>query len=394
MHIMDSGSGLALVPSVASSALYAAVMAIHFVALSRRSRAQSFGTNEPVSILKPLAGADDELAENLESFAAIDHPAFEILFGVASLDDAATPIARAFIARHPEVRARLVVTDPRAAVNPKVAQLLDLERAATGTIAVISDSNVRVRPSYLRSLVQELARPNVGLVTNVFAGTGERTVGAALENLQLATMTAPAVVASSVLPFVRPLTVGKSMAMRRADLEAIGGFERVADVLAEDYVLGDLFLDAGFEVRTCLDVIENPNVDCSARRTLERHTRWVKMRRALAPRAFLLEPLMCPFVIASICVAASPSRATAIALGTATLLQIVLAFLAVRILRGRAMSWYWAPLEIVRSAAALFCWVRALASRRIEWRGHPFMILPGSIIVPAQRRWRWRAARA
>jgi ceramide glucosyltransferase len=291
--------------------------------------------------------------------------------------------------------ARLVVTDASAAVNPKVSQLLALERAATGDVLVISDSNVRVAPSYLRVLTAELARPGVGLVTSVFAGTGERSIGAALENLQLATMTAPAVVVASLLPIVRPLTVGKSMAMRRRELASLGGFERVAGVLAEDHVLGEMFLGAGFEVRTSLDVVENRNIDCSAARTIERHTRWAKMRRAVVPGAFLFEPLMCPMLVANACFVLSPSRASLLALALAAVVQIAFALTAVRILRGHAMRWYFAPLEIVRSYVVFFCWARALVSRRIQWRGHPFVVLPGSVIVPAPPRFaRWKAARA
>jgi ceramide glucosyltransferase len=392
---MDSGTGLALVPTIISSGLYLGVMSLHFAALSRRKRGIEVSEPLPsVSILKPLAGRDDALEDNLESFAHLDHPDFEILFGVASLHDPAAPVARSFIARHPEVRARLIVTDASEAVNPKVAQLLGLERAAKGEVLVISDSNVRVEPSYLRSLMAELCRPGVGLVTSIFAGTGERSIGAALENLQLATMTAPAIVASTVLPICRPLTVGKSMAMRKHDLRRLGGFERVTDVLAEDFVLGQMFLDAGLVVRTSLDVVENRNVECSARRTIERHTRWVKMRRSMAPIAFLFEPIMCPALVANAAFAASPSRITFLALAAAAVLQVVLALASVRVLRGHAMRWYYAPLEIVRSYVVLFCWIRALVSRRIEWRGHPFLILPGSVIVPARPRFRWKAARA
>ena len=106
-----------------------------------------------------------------------------MLLGVASWDDPAVPTARAFLRRHPKLDARLIVTDPEAARNPKVAQLLGLDRHATGEVIVISDSNVRVPRSYLWSLVHTLT-PDVGMVTSVIVGTGERTLGAALKNLR------------------------------------------------------------------------------------------------------------------------------------------------------------------------------------------------------------------
>src|SRR5262249_47017189 len=152
-----------------------------------------------------------------------------------------------------------VITDPRAAMNPKVAQLIGLERVATGEVLVISDSNVRVAPGYLFDLVSELG-DDIGIVSGVIVGTGERSIGAALENLHLASAIAPGVIAAATLSD-KPLTIGKSMAMRRRDLLRIGGFSAVGGVLAEDHVLGRRFREAGFGVAIALSPVENRNVD-------------------------------------------------------------------------------------------------------------------------------------
>jgi ceramide glucosyltransferase len=106
-------------------------------------------------------------------------------------------VARRFVARHPQLEARIVVTDPDAAINPKVAQLVGLERAATGEVYVISDSNVRVRPRLSLVARAELGDPASAWSRASSAGTGERTLGAALENLQLCASTAPGLVAWS-----------------------------------------------------------------------------------------------------------------------------------------------------------------------------------------------------
>jgi ceramide glucosyltransferase len=373
---------IAVAMTAVSLALHAATMALFLRAMTKR-RAGSVAAIDRaprVTILKPLAGQDDDLEANLESFAAIDYPSFEILLGVASPSDPAYAVARRFVARHPRVSARVVITDPDAAVNPKVAQLIGLERGATGDVYVISDSNVRVRPAYLWSLVAELSDERVGVVTSLFAGAGERTLGAALENLQLCASTMPNyVAANAVTP--RPLTVGKSMAMRRRDLARLGGFVPVGDVLAEDHALGRRFLDAGFLVRTSLDTVENRNVACSVMRTVERHTRWAKLRRALLPAAFAVEPVLTPIVVASLGVLVSPGRLTAAVLASTCVMQTVSALVAVRVLRGRWLAWWYAPLEMVRSYVMFACWVRAAMSRRIEWRGHAFTLARGSVIV-------------
>ena len=374
---------LAVALTGASLSLYATMMLLfaHGMWARRRRRRAAVDRAPRVSIFKPLAGRDDDLEANLESFARIDYPAFEILFGVASADDPAFLVARRFVQRHPRLDARVVVTDPDAAINPKVAQLVGLERAAMGEVYVISDSNVRVGAGYLWSLVAELGDPAVGMVTSLFAGTGERTLGVALENLQLCCHAAPGLIAMDAVS-KRPLTVGKSMAIRRRDLAQLGGFLPVGDVLAEDYALGRRFLDAGFATRTALEPVENRNVGCTVARTVERHTRWSKMRRALYPAGFALEPVMTPVVMASAGIALAPGRVTAAAFAVTCVVQTAAALTAVRVLRGYWLSWRYLPLELVRSYVGLFCWVRACASRRIEWRGHAFTMTRGTRIVP------------
>jgi ceramide glucosyltransferase len=334
-------------------------------------------------VLKPLAGRDDDLDENLESFARLRHHRHEILFGVASDRDPAIAAARAFIARHPEVDARIVVTDPGAATNPKVAQLIGLAAAARGDVFLTSDSNVRVGPDYLHHVVAPLADPSCGLVTNLFAGTGEQTLGAALENLQLGAVIMPSVVLSLL---GLPVTVGKSMAMRRADLERLGGFEPYGDVLAEDLMIGRRVSEAGLRIATSFHVIENRNVAGSVAACVHRHARWAKMRRSITPAFFLFEPLLTPIIVALAGVALAPAPITAALLGAAIVLQTGTGLAATWTLRGRPLPWRYAPLELVRTFAMLGCWASAWISRTTVWRGHTFAIRAGSAITPVVER--------
>jgi ceramide glucosyltransferase len=336
-----------------------------------------------VSILKPLAGTDDELADNLASLADLDYPDYEILIGVASADDAAFTVARRFVAQVGPDKARLFMTDPSEATNPKVAQLLTLERMATGEILLISDSNVRATRDYLGPLVAELSRPGVAIASSVVAGTGEQTLGAALENLQLGAIIAPSVVAAARIAR-RPITVGKSMAIWRAPLEEIGGLARVANLLSEDHMLGRAFAQAGYRVGVSLTPVANRNVNCSLKRTVERHTRWAKLRRAIAPVAFWFEPLLSPVVTATFACLVLPGKVACLAFLGTILLQTACAFLSMRILRGQSLRWYWAPLELVRAYVLFFCWTRACFSRRVSWRGHHFELARDSAIVPAE----------
>ncbi len=387
---MSPTTALLFAPTTVSLLLYLGTLAAFFWTIRRARRPHARGEPLPspassvpprVSVLKPLAGTDDDLEANLGSFARLAHPDVEILLGVARANDPAAQVARTFLRRHPELRARLVVTDPDAAVNPKVAQLIGLEAVATGSILVVSDSNVRVSSGYLCALVREL--DHAELVTNVFAGTGERSLGAALENLQLGAVVLPGIAVSALVSSA-PLTVGKSMAMRRDALAAIGGFASVGHVLAEDHVLGRRFHDAGFRVRLSLAAVENRNIACSVRRTLERHSRWSKLRRTLLPRLFAAEPLMSPLLVATLTALVSPSRTTLALVLAVAVVQTVLALASVRASRGQALAWKYAPLEIVRTYLLFGCWLSAVVTTRLAWRGHPFRLLAGSVIVPAR----------
>lgn len=331
-----------------------------------------------VSVLKPLAGYDDDLDANLASFAEQDGVRHEIVFGVASTSDPALVAARRFIMTHPNVEASIVVTDPDAAINPKVAQLIALARHARGEVLVISDSNVRVRRDYLQNLVAPLDDPRCGLVTSVFAGTGERTLGAALENLQLSAVIAPFVVLSTL---GLPVTIGKSMAMRARDLEELGGFAIFGDVLAEDLMIGRGFAGAGFRIATSFAVVENRNVNGSLARMFDRHSRWAKMRRLIVPGFFTIEPLFSPIISALLGAVLFPARATVAMVGIATVVQTVASLLAAWSFRGRPLPWRYAPLEIVRTFVMLGCWASAWISRTVVWRGNPLELGPNTTVV-------------
>jgi ceramide glucosyltransferase len=381
--MVDVDYVVTLAPVALSSLAYGAMIGICARGVARdRRAARPMPERAPrVTILKPLAGADDELDENLASFAALDYPDYEIVFGLASHDDRAMPAARRFVRAHPGL-ARIVITDRDNAINPKVAQLIDMDRCATGEVIVISDSNVRVRASYLWSLVRELEAPGVGIVTSVFVGAGEQTLGAALENLQLCASTAPGIVATNLVTPMN-VTIGKSMAMRRRDLVRLGGFRRFGHLLAEDQALGDTFAAEGFGVRTSLEAVENRNTTCSVRRTVERHTRWSKLRRSLYPVGWLFEPLLSPLAVATLVALVARSQLAFAVLGCVAVVQTLAAMAVTKHLRGSAMAWRYAPLEIVRTYLQLGCWAAALVSMRIQWRGHPFVLKHGSVIVPA-----------
>jgi ceramide glucosyltransferase len=379
---MNWPSLLPLLPTAISATFYTITHVTLSAAMSHGA-SHALPPNPPrVSILKPIAGVDDGLAENLASFVGLDYPDYEILFGIASPADPAVAVVDAFLQENPGVPARLVWTSPPAGEvqNPKVAQLIDLARAARGAVLVVSDANVRVSKTYLRSLVSVLSRPGVGLVSSVIMGTGERTFAAALDNAQLCAYVAPSVAAAHKLG-AWPITVGKSMAMRKADLAAVGGFESVASFLAEDDVLGQRFHAKGYRVDLSFEPVANYNATSTLARTLDRHMRWAKMRRSITPPGFTFELMLSPLVISLLVALVSPSWITLAGVAFALVLSFACSLLSLVRLRGREGARL-AALEPIRALAMFFCWCVGCLSAKVVWRGNAFTLGAGSRLIP------------
>lgn len=185
-----------------------------------------------VSILKPTYGADEHLSEALRSQASQDYPEFEMLCGVRSLDDPAVPVIENI---RRDLPMRLIVARTEAP-NNKVGTLIDLAREALHPIIVVSDGDILAPQGWLRDVVGRLSDPNIGVVTCIYRAVGS-SFPARFEALGVATDFAPSAL---VAPFVgiSEFGLGSTLAFRRADLDAIGGFEAIAPYLADDYQLG------------------------------------------------------------------------------------------------------------------------------------------------------------
>jgi ceramide glucosyltransferase len=365
-------------------------------------------TRPPISILKPLCGLDDELADNLAVFAALPYPDYEVVLGVASVTDPAHAVAVEAARRWP-ARFRVVLQRGAPGLNPKVNQLVGLAKAARAEILVVSDSNTRVRPGYLDEIAAYLEDPTVGLVTHAIAGSGEERGGATsatasawgarLDNLHITGTMSPGFVAADAL-CGKTYVVGKSMAMRRADLDALGGFDVVKDVLAEDFVLGRLVPQAlGKRVVLGRTVVECVTVRRSLSAFASRYARWSVMQRqcaGLAPYLGLL--LLNPVLLAMCAFLLAPSRTVAAAWGLCALTRALADSVAGRLARGRAFgvrSLLLVPLKEILTGAA---WLHGLFSRSIVWRSNHLIVGRGSVLTLAPSyepaRLRIRRARA
>ena len=348
-----------------------------------------------VSILKPLKGTEEELARNLRSFLEQDYPCFEVIFSTTTADDPALEVARAVAAEHPRVPTRFVLSSEGYGLNPKVANLDGALRAAAYDLVLQSDANVRAERDYLRKIVSELEQEGGALLSSLVVGHGERSMGAAMENLQLSAMVAPSC-CFALHFFGVPCVIGKSMLFRKSEIDRVGGLASVKDVLAEDYLLGIALQRAGRKVILSATTAQNVNVDIPVDRFFARHTRWLKMRAVIHPPAFLADLLANPVGLATLAVLASgfELRVVLAAVAAAALKVSIDRFVLART-RGAPIAWRHLLAAPLKDLLLLAIFPYAAVSRSIEWRGVRLRMGWGTALRPDEGslavRWSRRA---
>jgi len=327
----------------------------------------------PISILKPLKGLDDNLFDNLESFCHQDYPQYEIIFSLQNENDPAFKVARMIKDKYPQKNITIHVERCSSGLNPKVNNLIPAYRISKYPYILISDSNVTVRRHYLKEIIRNMATPGVGLVSNLIRGMGGYSVGAVFENLHLNTFVMGSV--SFLDRFLKmPCVVGKSMLMRKTDLEAIGGFMGVKDVLAEDYVIGKRMHESGKRVILSRHMIDNVNEYWGIRKFLNRHTRWGKLRWQIGGAKYCSELLCNPVFMAFLpLIILGPTRLTFAFAAAVSLCKAMGDFIIGRRIGTdlKASSYVLGPLKDVLIGVI---WFVPLLSNTVIWRGNRYII--------------------
>lgn len=337
----------------------------------------------PVSILIPLSGKDFEAYDNYVSFCRQDYPEYQLVFGVNHADDSSIPVIRQLMADFPENEITLVVDSGAIGNNPKVNNLQNMLGKARHEVLVLVDSDIRVKREYLTTVVSELAEEGIGLVTCLYRAGKASNLAAKIEAIGITAEFAPGVLVAWLVEGIS-FALGATIATTRANLQAMGGFQAVADYLADDFMLGQLMHRAGFEVRLSSHVVEIILPPTTFRSMMKHQLRWARGIRACRPWGHRGAFITHGTILALLLVLASEGSAMSLALFAAVLLSrsAVACYVAIRKLNDRLLArLFW--LLPLRDLFGFIFWALGQVGRRVEWRGKSYQLLHGGKMKPA-----------
>jgi ceramide glucosyltransferase len=334
----------------------------------------------PVSVLKPLRGTDPEMYESFRSHCLQDYPEYEIIFGVSDPADPALQLVERLKLEFPECAIRTMVCAENLGSNTKVSNLAQMLRQAKHENILVNDGDIRVPPDYLRRVMSPLADAKVGLVTCLYRGVASATLGSRLEALGISTDFSAGVLAARELEGGIRFGLGSTLAFRRRDLEAIGGFEALVDYLADDYEIGRRMAERRLKVTLSDVVVETFLPAYTLPQFLDHQLRWGRAVRDSRRWGYL--GLVLTFGLPWALVALMLSHVVLwawILLASALSLRVAVALLVGwSVLRDRQVL-KWLVLLPLRDLFALLVWFASLVGHKVVWRGQSFKLKKGRL---------------
>jgi len=349
-----------------AGAVYLALAAARLAAFACRPLERASEFLPTVTVLKPIAGLEPDLYENLASFCAQDYDEqYEVVLCLHSRDDPALEVVER-IARDFPARTAIAIGQAAGMLNPKIANLAKPEVELRGEIIAIADSDVRVGRDYLRALAAPFASARVGAVTCLYSAMPNRTIAARLGALYIEDGFAPSVLVALAIGKLR-FCLGATMAVRRSVLEEIGGLAAVGGRLADDHRLGELVAGSGREVALSRYVVSTTVCETTLHELWLHELRWSRTNLALAPVGYAFSFVTYALPFALIYLAASRNLAWGIPLLAAvSALRVAVHYLARNALRVRRSDDLW--LVPARDFLSLAVWAASLFGRTVLWR--------------------------
>jgi ceramide glucosyltransferase len=374
------GLAFALLSLVATGFTVAAALA-----LGRTRKPSPPGAREdsavPVTLLKPLHLDEPGLEDNLRSFFGQEYDGpVQIVFGATSPDDSALRIVNALRRDFPRTDMRVVVEPKLGGANPKVANLVNMVAHAKHELLIMSDSDIRVGPDYVRRTVAAIEQPGVGAVSCLYSGKALGNLWSRLAAMNIDCHFLPNARLGLALGLARPC-FGSTIAFRRKMLEEIGGFESLENVLADDYELGRAIRGRGYRISIPeLFTVQHVCGQTSATALLRQELRWARTNLVLAPIGYALTIVTYPLPVALLAVLFQ-----GLTMMSAGVLVSALASRLFLIFRsGSRLGWHYDYVWLLplRDALSFFVYLCSFFGRTVEWRGRRFATGSNGALAP------------
>lgn len=330
------------------------------------------GRQPPMTVIKPVRGLEPQLYENLRSFCEQDYPCFQVVFSVAREDDPALPVIRRLVAEHPHLDLSIVVSSQRCGSNNKISNVANAEHVAKHDLLVVADSDMRVGRDYLRSIAAAFEDPKVGAATCLYVGAAAGNLASRLGSMYINETFLPSVLVARHLEQLR-YCFGATMAIRRNVLTAIGGFVRLGNFLADDYMLGKLVSEQGFRVVLAPVLVQNVVYERSLGDLLRHELRWARTVRTVRPAGYALSIFTQTVPLSAFgWLVCRTGSAGMVMLGGSLILRMVLHLVArsrLGVSGGPALL-----LVPLREMMNLSVWVGCFLGNSVEWRGSSFSV--------------------
>ncbi len=337
----------------------------------------------PVSNLKPMRGVDPDAYENLASFCRQDYPEYEIVLCVDDDDEVVMPLVERLRRDFPGRTIRVLYGSGRVATNDKVAKLARLVSEAEHEVVVISDSDVRVGPDYLRNVVAPLQNPKIGAVTCFYVPAGAKTFTDVLQEVGMISDFYAGILVAWQLDGVK-FALGPTIATTRSRLAGFGGYQKIENRPADDLLVGRLIAEQGYKVellRYCVSTVPDYR---SMSDLLHKRLRWIVVMRHMRPWGHLGLLLTQGLPWSIVAIIAHPSAA------------VVIGYLGVYITLRAAMTWLigahglkqsvWSNLALIPvwDGFAFLIWLTSFVRRSVRWRGSDYYIRNGELVPVAR----------
>jgi ceramide glucosyltransferase len=338
----------------------------------------------PVSILKPLRGLDRGAYDNFASFCRQEYPEYEILFAVSNESDPAVPVVHRLIRDFPRIPIQLLINPETKGTNDKVGKLCLLAQEARHPLLVITDSDVRVAPDYLRKVAAIFQDRQVGAVTALYRAIEAPSFGAVMDTMGSLSFSSSALVARALEGI--KFTMGSTIAITREHLDEIGGFAPLLDMHSDDYELGRRIAEKGYRVELAPEPVDMQFPSERLGDYFRHELRWLVGLRHIRPGGHFGLLMTQGIAWAAAAAILSPSLKAGLAW--------LFAYVIIRLVCGYAIGVWGLRDPVVRRKIWIlplhdlfwfFLWLASFAVNRIEWRGLVFTLEKGRMIPVTTR---------